>query len=214
MGAGFTLPLCGLIIAHFSWEYVFYITGLLGFVWSIVWFLLVFETPADHPRITPEERWYIETKLGIRPSKDSKTYSNEEKQASQGLIVANQAADDYGSSDNEQKTNDDYNRNYSTFAHTNGKANGTSDTGTEALQDKKSSLEYNTDSERESSLKVPNSTETNTVLTPNGQAAKPVAQNVSMLSYLRKFMLLFQREARISYCNCETNNSLRFLVDK
>ncbi|XP_075232233.1 sialin [Lycorma delicatula] len=64
LGAAFTLPVCGYLIAWFGWTSVFYVTGTVGFVWSVMWFLVVFDTPADHPRITPEERSYIEEAVG------------------------------------------------------------------------------------------------------------------------------------------------------
>lgn len=137
LGAGFTLPICGFIIDTFSWEYVFYITGLLGFIWSILWFLLVFETPAEHPRITPEERWYIESNLGLKPSKSStgNNYSSEEKQVAQGLMV--NPGDESCLSDNEQKSSDEC-RNYSTFAR-NGDVNNTNSDTKGASRDQKSS---------------------------------------------------------------------------
>lgn len=65
LGAAITLPICGFLIAWIGWESVFYFTGLVGLIWSILWFVLVFETPAVHPRITPEEREYIETSIGF-----------------------------------------------------------------------------------------------------------------------------------------------------
>uniref|UniRef100_A0A8D8TK43 Sialin n=1 Tax=Cacopsylla melanoneura TaxID=428564 RepID=A0A8D8TK43_9HEMI len=65
LGAAFTLPICGFLIDAIGWESVFYFTGLTGLVWSILWFVLVFETPATHPRISVEEREYIETSIGF-----------------------------------------------------------------------------------------------------------------------------------------------------
>jgi len=37
--------------------------GVAGIVWYVVWLLLIFNTPADHPRISPEEQHYIETTI-------------------------------------------------------------------------------------------------------------------------------------------------------
>lgn len=65
LGAAVTLPICGFLIAWVGWESVFYFTGLVGLIWSLLWFYLVFETPAAHPRITPEEREYIESSIGF-----------------------------------------------------------------------------------------------------------------------------------------------------
>lgn len=63
LGAAITLPLCGLLISSLGWASVFYFTGAIGVLWSILWFVLVFDSPAEHPRITPEERKEIETKI-------------------------------------------------------------------------------------------------------------------------------------------------------
>ncbi|XP_055542696.1 sialin [Wyeomyia smithii] len=60
IGIGLTYPLCGFIIAYFGWRLVFYTTGTIGMVWCIFWYLLAFNTPQEHPRITPEELEYIE----------------------------------------------------------------------------------------------------------------------------------------------------------
>ncbi|XP_072157136.1 sialin isoform X2 [Bemisia tabaci] len=64
LGAAITLPVCGFIIDTIDWEAVFYVTGLLGLVWSAFWFGLVYDTPAVHPRISPAERQYIEESIG------------------------------------------------------------------------------------------------------------------------------------------------------
>ncbi|GLH15177.1 Putative inorganic phosphate cotransporter [Gryllus bimaculatus] len=52
-----------------GWPLVFYVTGALGVIWYLPWLLCVFDSPAKHPRITPEERRYIETSLGSVPQK-------------------------------------------------------------------------------------------------------------------------------------------------
>ncbi|KAK7861723.1 hypothetical protein R5R35_014581 [Gryllus longicercus] len=64
LGAAITMPVCGFLIASLGWESVFYVTGAVGLAWSVAWFLLVFDSPAQHPRITYEERRYIETAIG------------------------------------------------------------------------------------------------------------------------------------------------------
>jgi MFS family permease len=60
IGIGLTYPLCGFIIAHWGWRLVFYTTGTIGVAWCIMWYFLAFNTPHEHPRITPEELEYIE----------------------------------------------------------------------------------------------------------------------------------------------------------
>lgn len=64
MGAALTFPMCGLIINRFNWEAVFYISGAIGIAWYLAWWILVYDTPAKHPRISEEERLYIETSIG------------------------------------------------------------------------------------------------------------------------------------------------------
>lgn len=54
----------GFLIASFGWESVFYVTGVIGIIWSVTWFLLVFDSPSQHPRISAEERHSIESALG------------------------------------------------------------------------------------------------------------------------------------------------------
>lgn len=76
LGAAITMPVCGYLIVQWGWESVFYITGGIGLVWSICWFFVVYDSPAEHPRISAEERCEIETKIaegqigrGVKPSR-------------------------------------------------------------------------------------------------------------------------------------------------
>lgn len=72
LGAAITLPVSGLLISAWGWESVFYITGLVGVAWSILWFNLVFETPAQHPRISDYEKHYIESQIAKQSCSGSK----------------------------------------------------------------------------------------------------------------------------------------------
>lgn len=47
-----------------GWPGIFYISGAMGFVWAICWFLFAASTPADHRSISPEEKKMIENSLG------------------------------------------------------------------------------------------------------------------------------------------------------
>jgi len=64
LGAAITMLMCGFLIASLGWESVFYVTGVIGIIWSVTWFLLVFDSPSQHPRISPEERQFIENAIG------------------------------------------------------------------------------------------------------------------------------------------------------
>lgn len=69
LGAALTMPVCGFLIAHYGWESVFYVTGGIGLVWSVAWFFLVYDSPAQHPRISEEERTEIESKIAAEAGK-------------------------------------------------------------------------------------------------------------------------------------------------
>ncbi|XP_039312249.1 sialin isoform X2 [Solenopsis invicta] len=64
LGAAITMLMCGFLIASLGWESVFYVTGVIGIIWSVAWFLLVFDSPSQHPRISAEERHFIESAIG------------------------------------------------------------------------------------------------------------------------------------------------------
>lgn len=42
-----------------GWPSIFYISGCLGIVWSVIWFLLGANSPESHPFISDEERKFI-----------------------------------------------------------------------------------------------------------------------------------------------------------
>ncbi|XP_077984588.1 sialin-like [Glandiceps talaboti] len=54
----------GVIASSLGWEYVYYITGCIGLVWVLFWFLIIHSTPDSHPRITDEEKSFIKESIG------------------------------------------------------------------------------------------------------------------------------------------------------
>ncbi|XP_065162251.1 sialin-like [Atheta coriaria] len=72
LGAGLTFPMCGYIIANYGWELVFHVCGIIGCVWYVFWHLLVFDTPAEHPRISNSEKEFIQKSLGRSVSTEKK----------------------------------------------------------------------------------------------------------------------------------------------
>ncbi|KAM3959615.1 sialin [Aphomia sociella] len=68
LGAAITMPICGFLIAHFGWESAFYFTGIIGVMWSVAWFAVVYDTPAQHPRISEEERNFL---MDVLPQENS-----------------------------------------------------------------------------------------------------------------------------------------------
>lgn len=43
-----------------GWPLAFYIFGGTGIIWFAFWMYFVYDEPKKHPRISPEERLYIE----------------------------------------------------------------------------------------------------------------------------------------------------------
>uniref|UniRef100_A0A7N8WP87 Sialin n=1 Tax=Mastacembelus armatus TaxID=205130 RepID=A0A7N8WP87_9TELE len=63
LGTVIALPVSGLICFYLDWTYVFYIFGVVGLVWFVLWAFLVFDSPNTHPRISEQERLYITNSL-------------------------------------------------------------------------------------------------------------------------------------------------------
>ena len=53
-GLVLTIPLVASLTVWWGWNWAFLITGIFGFLWTIVWWL-VFHLPEEHPRITTSE---------------------------------------------------------------------------------------------------------------------------------------------------------------
>lgn len=60
IGTVTTWPLAGLLIETAGWVYAFYIPAAIVVFFVIIWYLIIFDSPARHPRITTEEKDYIE----------------------------------------------------------------------------------------------------------------------------------------------------------
>lgn len=58
IGSVIAPPLLALIVVLLNWRWVFIISGSFGILWVIYW-LLFYQLPAKHPRITEEESNYI-----------------------------------------------------------------------------------------------------------------------------------------------------------
>ncbi len=61
IGGIVSIPLIAFLTVYFSWQMVFVIVGVMGFLWLIPWLVLVKAPPAMHSWITAEERDYILT---------------------------------------------------------------------------------------------------------------------------------------------------------
>lgn len=59
VGLIIAFPLAVWIMTRLGWPWVFYLFGVLGFVWCGAWYLLVTNKPEDHPRISAAELHHI-----------------------------------------------------------------------------------------------------------------------------------------------------------
>lgn len=69
VGIVLTFPISGLLCKYGfagGWPSIFYVTGSVALVWSILWMALVSEDPKSHPRISEIERDYIVASLETR----------------------------------------------------------------------------------------------------------------------------------------------------
>lgn len=61
-GTVVSMPLSGLLSEYGfagGWPSIFYVFGLIGTIWCVAFFWMVYEDPDSHPSITPQERKYI-----------------------------------------------------------------------------------------------------------------------------------------------------------
>ncbi|EFA03944.1 gustatory receptor Gr82 isoform X1 [Tribolium castaneum] len=63
LGAAIVLPVSGHLIAYVGWPSVFYVTGGMGVLWSVMWFYLIYDSPGQHPRISAKEKEILEQKI-------------------------------------------------------------------------------------------------------------------------------------------------------
>ncbi|XP_065221657.1 sodium-dependent phosphate transport protein 3-like [Planococcus citri] len=61
--------LFGYIAQYLDWTYVFHFTSICGIIWSILWYMLIHDSPSQHPTITKEEKEYIDSSLQEAASK-------------------------------------------------------------------------------------------------------------------------------------------------
>uniref|UniRef100_A0A182S8R8 Major facilitator superfamily (MFS) profile domain-containing protein n=1 Tax=Anopheles maculatus TaxID=74869 RepID=A0A182S8R8_9DIPT len=68
-GTVITWPLVGVLIETLGWSFAFYIPAAIAAIASVLWYIIVADSPATHPRIKSEEKDYIEKSLGDTISK-------------------------------------------------------------------------------------------------------------------------------------------------
>ncbi|KAG5892098.1 hypothetical protein JTB14_008069 [Gonioctena quinquepunctata] len=69
IGTVVSMPLCSLLASNFGWETIFYCFGCVGLLWSLIWMVVVAESPEKDSRISASELKYITESLGRGESK-------------------------------------------------------------------------------------------------------------------------------------------------
>ncbi|GAB0100076.1 MFS domain-containing protein [Sergentomyia squamirostris] len=88
-GAFVSSLLSGFLADNFGWESIFYIFGGLGVVWYALWIYFVKRNPASDPRITVEEKNYIESNLDTSGSHKIPWISMITSKAMIAMIITN-----------------------------------------------------------------------------------------------------------------------------
>lgn len=68
LGTVATWPFAAILIEYFGWEYSFFIMAIITGVFTIICNFSIFNEPHSNPRITNDEKQYIEANLGIGKS--------------------------------------------------------------------------------------------------------------------------------------------------
>ena len=61
IGTVVTLSLGGVIAKYLNWQAIFYLSGSVGMIFTVMWFYFISESPALHDTISTEEKEYIES---------------------------------------------------------------------------------------------------------------------------------------------------------
>lgn len=69
-GAGIAPPLIAYVMSQYGWRWSFWTSAMLGLAAGIVWYVIVRDTPAEHPRANDAERAYIAAGLPERSAAD------------------------------------------------------------------------------------------------------------------------------------------------
>ncbi|KAG7299633.1 hypothetical protein JYU34_016620 [Plutella xylostella] len=98
-GTVVSMPVCSLLAHYTGWPGIFYVFGLLGLIWTTVWWLVVKESPEKDPHITPAELKYIQESRGSHSLETSKVRHPWRRMLASGpvwAIVAAHFAENWG----------------------------------------------------------------------------------------------------------------------
>ncbi|KAJ0180066.1 hypothetical protein K1T71_004657 [Dendrolimus kikuchii] len=71
-GTVVSMPICSLLAHYTGWPGIFYVFGIMGLVWTTIWWIVVKESPEKDPHITPAELKYIQDSRGTQAVEGSK----------------------------------------------------------------------------------------------------------------------------------------------
>ncbi|KAL0892421.1 hypothetical protein ABMA27_015534 [Loxostege sticticalis] len=71
-GTVVSLPVCSMLAHYTGWPGIFYVFGIMGLVWTTIWWLVVKESPEKDPHITPAELKYIQDSRGTQAVEGSR----------------------------------------------------------------------------------------------------------------------------------------------
>ncbi|CAG2055854.1 unnamed protein product [Timema podura] len=66
LGIVTAMSMSGIIATYLGWQAVFFITGSVALVWTLAWWMIIYDEPENDPRITLEELTHIRNCLGKR----------------------------------------------------------------------------------------------------------------------------------------------------
>lgn len=72
VGIVISLPVSGYLAQNVSWQSVFYVFGVVGCIWTVLWLIFVKRSPRYDPWISATEKKYIESTL-TNQSKNSES---------------------------------------------------------------------------------------------------------------------------------------------
>lgn len=56
--------MAGWLMVNYGWASAFYVPAVFASLLAVLWYFTVFNRPAEHPRISSDEKEYIESSLG------------------------------------------------------------------------------------------------------------------------------------------------------
>lgn len=60
IGTVFANSLSGVVLHYFDWPAVFYVFGAVGITWFVIWVMICYNNPNEHPFISEEELKYLQ----------------------------------------------------------------------------------------------------------------------------------------------------------